>query len=506
MVEALGRVHRRYVGASDAFKSAWTFHQFIQGLCKVFPKTLETTYDADFQGVYGQLKKVSLNLNELGAEVAEAELDTVQVGVDSLNQVLLDADTQIAPTRLRQFFQRVKNYDDEILSQLIKFYLYTQDGQGWPIDRLDKADFLVTKLCQEFDEERERWALRDRSDLRELTEGLWASLRHKPDNVGEVDASVDELQDIRLQLATVDSIDCLDQLGLVQRLRELKHSFGTILFHPRVLTAVVETNLTAKNRVEDMYRREEERIVAEYQQVFDLERDGPHDARLREELDDFRDEVDRFEQQLQGANVRLVELARLRRRVRELVPRMQPGDDTAAILIPPELPNEYVGPDSAPQPATELAPIAIAYKGLLEALEKVDLDLEPKKVITDPQVFSYGLEQREVIAHRRMGGAVPWNRERESLILQAVALRALIAEHVEEIKGILDETAVTRDSLVFTAAREATRLGALFVRRLAHQVEEAMMDGDIAEAQALYLLKMRATRTYAGLWLMIHRP
>ncbi len=232
----------------------------------------------------------------------------------------------------------------------------------------------------------------------------------------------------------------------------------------------------------------------------------PHDARLREELDEFRDEVERFEQQLQGANVRLVELARLRRRVRELVPRMQTGDDTAAILMPPAMADEAVEREPEPRPAAELAPIADAYEGLLQALEKVDLNLEPKKVITDPQVFSYGLEQREVIAHRRMGGSVPWNRERETLILQAVALRALIAEHVEEIKGILDETAVTRDSPVFTAAREATRLGALFVRRLAHQVEEAMMDGDIAEAQALYLLKMRATRTYAGLWLMIHRP
>ncbi len=506
MVEALARVHRRYVRASDAFKSAWTFHQFIQGLCKVFPKTLDAGYDADFQGVYGQLKKVSLNLNELGAEQAEAEMEAVEAGILELDQTLLEADSDIAPARLRQFFQRVKNYDDEILSQLVKFYLHNQAGQGWPIDRLDKADFLVTKLCQEFDEERERWALRDRGDLRELTEGIWNSLPQRPDNEGEVDASTAELEDLRHQLATVDSIDSLDQLGLVQRLRELKHSFGITLFHPRVLLAVVETNLTAKNRVEDMYRREEERIVAEYQQVFDLERDGPHDARLREDLDNFRDEVERFEQQLQGANVRLVELSRLRKRVRELIPRMQSVDGTGPIIVPSALTDESDVFEPLAVEGAELAPIGDMYRALMAALEKIDPDLDPKKVITDPQVFGYGLEQREIIGYRRLTGSTPCNREREALILHAVALRARIDEHVEEIKGILDETAVTRDSPAFTSAREATRLGALFVRRLGHQVEEAMMDGDIAEAQSLYLLKMRATRTYTGLWLMIHRP
>jgi hypothetical protein len=114
----LSRVHRRYIRVSNYFKSAWTFHQFLQGLQKVFADGGVRDYPADFQPIYGDLKQIA------------------------------NIDDTIAPSLLRQFFQRVKNYDDNILTQLVKFYLYSHSGRSWNLQRLDKLDFLNTKFAE----------------------------------------------------------------------------------------------------------------------------------------------------------------------------------------------------------------------------------------------------------------------------------------------------------------------------------------------------------------------
>ena len=146
----LKRVHRRYVIVSNTLKSAWTFHQFIQGLRKAFADLPASDYPADFQSLYGELKEVSENLSETSAEAASNQLDQVETGLMPLIQDLLAFDERISPGLLRQFFQRVKNFDDNILTQLVKFYLYTRNGGDWKVDRLDKADFLSTKLAEEY--------------------------------------------------------------------------------------------------------------------------------------------------------------------------------------------------------------------------------------------------------------------------------------------------------------------------------------------------------------------
>lgn len=504
----LQAVHQRYIDVSAAFRSAWTFHQFVQGLRKVFPDDGLPMYDADFQSVYGRLKEVSHHLNELGAGEAASQLGEVESDLEALEATLLESDRAISPARLRQFFQRVRNYDDEILSQLVKFYLFGHGpGAAWPIDRIDKADFLVTKLCEDYQEETDTYALRDAAELRELSAGLWSALGMVEPDSSEIASSVAELEDVRAAIRGVESIDTLSELGLVQRLRELKHSFGSTYFHPRVLTAIVESNLAAKNRVQEMYRREEERIVAEYQQVFDLEREAPLDGTMQTELDQFRKEVERFEKQLQGANIRLEEVSRLRRRVRDLVPRLQQGAAAVGpVFVPADLDAEGGGPSSGTHESPEYAFVGATYERIVAVLEGTNPSHDPKKVTLDPEVFGFGLEKREVIAYRRLVGQAPCQRHTETLILRAAALRVQLEDLAQEIKGILDDTAVTRDAPVFSSAREATRIADLVVHRFTHQIEQVLMDGDVAEAQALQLVKMRLMRTYSGLWLLIYRP
>lgn len=515
-VQDLNRSHRRYISVSHAFRSAWTFHQFIQGLRKVFSDAGLPEYPADFQSLYSRLKEVSQNLNEASIDRVTAQLDEIEEGIEPLNEALLEADQKVSPGHLRQFFQRVKNYDDSILSQLIKFYLYTHDEeQGWVADRLDKADYLTTKLCEEYDDIRDMYQLRDRSRIRELAEGMWSTLGTDTLTDDEVAAAISRIDKLRRDVLDIARIDELHEQGLVDGFREMKHKLGSSYFHPKILQALIETNLVLKNRVQELYKREEQRIVAEYQQVFELEREVPIDGSLGNELSAFREAVDRFEEQLQGENVSLRDLAKLRETVRNLVPRLTVDtEDSGPYVHPPEArafmeEQEEEEPKAAPSEPAEASPerdyVAEQYETVIRALENTNPNQEPRKALLDPEIFGLGLEPREVIAYRRLFSGAMCDREIEELVLHGAALRLRIEQEVEGIKGVLDDSAVARETEPYVLARNTVRFGDLLLRRFAHHIEMAVLRGDGTEARALQILRMRLTRAYAGLWLLVHR-
>jgi len=497
-VQDLNRVHRRYIHISNGFKSAWTFHQFIQGLRKLFAEDGPPDYPADFQAIYNDLKQVSQNLAEQTTDEASQQLDDVEQGLAPLVQALLVADKQVSPGLLRRFFQRVKNYDDNILSQLVKFYLYFRDRGGWDSDRLDKADYLTTKVSEEYLEEREIFVLRDRTHVREVAEGFWSAVAAEPITDDEAETLCQDLETFRRAIASVESIDDLHQQNLVQRYRDFKHRLDDTYFYPKVLPAIIDANLALKNQTQKLYHRDEQRIIAEYQQVFELERDVPVDLQLREELDQFREAVDRFEDRLQKENVRLEELATLRQKVRELMPKLQPE---AEVL--PEAASR--GEAAAPAVSADAAYTAEQYAAIFAALDGTDGMTEPRKIVLQPEVFSLGLEAREVVAYRRLSSRTDCDRDLEEFILRAAAMRARIGSEVEEIKGILDDTAVTREAPVFGKARETVRRADLVLRRFEHLLEQAILEGEAADGKALQVLKMRMMRAFAGLWLMVNK-
>lgn len=514
-VQDLNQVHRRYIRLSSAFKSAWTFHQFLQGLRKVFIDRAPHEYTVDFHGIYGQLKTASekLNASTIG-EVAQ-QLDRIEPQVEGLIESLRSADEQISPTVLREFFQRVKNFDDNILSQLVRFYLYSRNGQGWDEDRLDKADFVTTKLCEEQLGSGDHYGTRDRSDLREIAQGLWSTLGIPPLPDDVADGLCRELEKLRGECKAVDSIDDLSEHSLVKRYREFKHGLGDRFFEPRVLPQIVETNLALKNGIQSLYRREEQRIVAEYQQVFELEREVPVDIQLSEELQQFRGAVERFEKRLQGSDLRLDELAELRRRVRQLIPRMQPESSSNEPFVTPiEVLQEHVDPaqgDTArplPPPATtEDAHLETQYRTIVKTLDQIVPTMDAKKASLQPELFSLGIHAREVTAYRRLfgSGTQGCNRKVEEYILRASALRLRIEQEVEQIMGILDDSSVSREGPVFDEGAVTCRLGDLFLRQFDHLIEQAILNGTLKDIRTLRFLKMRLMRSYSGLWLLLYR-
>ena len=67
----------------------------------------------------------------------------LDVQLDALHAILAEDDRQISPSTMRQFFERVKAGDEELLLSILKFYYYANTLSP---DEMDKVDFLLTRL------------------------------------------------------------------------------------------------------------------------------------------------------------------------------------------------------------------------------------------------------------------------------------------------------------------------------------------------------------------------
>ncbi|HEX9670234.1 MAG TPA: hypothetical protein VGC93_12240 [Thermoanaerobaculia bacterium] len=511
-VQELSALHRRYADLSHLFRSAWTFHQFLQSLAKSAIYGTATDLSADFQTLYSELKEVSEKLSAAESERVRTRLDAIEARLGTLVATLDAEDTRLPPQALRQFFQRVKQYDEKILTQLVKFYLYAHPDE-WPPDRLDKVDFLLTRLSGEEDERSGRLALRDRKHLGEIYRGLWALAGAGSPSVEDVRQRHEAIETLRQEALAIEGLDQLNDRGLIRRYRDLKHELGVLFFEPELLVAVLETNLVFKGRVQKLYKLEEQRIVDEYQRVFELEREVPVDVQLDQELMQFRQDVERFEQELQRDDVRLDHLAQIRQWVRSLVPRLTAamesgrGGESAKTLtgaIRVEVDTGELMLAARPSRHQEL--LAEPFQRLVAVLLDQDPEERPETLVLKPQIFPLRIEPREVVACRRLHSKELCDRDLELFLCEAAALRILLNEEAQEIADILDESSVTGDAPIFDRARLAASAADEFMWRFHHLLAEALTSGAVEDGRELQRLQMRLMRDYAGLWLLAYKP
>lgn len=525
-VQELSALHKRYIDVSDRFKSSWTYHQFLQGLQKLSGDGELGQYATEFQAVYGLLKEVSQHLTAASVERVRGELEMVDRRLQDLNRWLIQEDAKVVPSQLRMFFQRVRNYNESILVQLVKFYLYLRPGVDWGQEHHDKLDFLITKLSEEAQTPQGPWVLQDHTKARQIFNGLWQLVGGQAVGEGEVHERSQHIEELRRRMLQAESFDKLIDGELIAEYRRFKFQLGRLFFHPEILLAVVETNLALRNHIQQLYRREEQRIVADYQRIFELERVVAVDTQLDLELAAFRQEVETFEKNLQNETLSLDELRRLRQHVRTLIPRLTAVQGSEEMFAEPGEPpltesQQAVATANAITAAAGAGSGAAApgvgwgeelllahHRTLLAALEGIPSEVSAKVAAFSPELFPYRLEPREIVAFRRLGrGAEGTNRELESFLLWAAALRARSAEEIEEIRSILDDTAATRDAPVFGRGKQTARLADLFVHRFDHEIAMSVLNGGAAEdARDLQVLKMRLVRESAGLWLLIHKP
>lgn len=494
-------LHGRYASLSHRFRAAWAFHQYLESLRKVFMEGDRLPVPVDFQELYGDLKAISQRLTGTDGSVVRGELDVVESRLARLTATLVQEDDKIQPHQMRQFFSRVKSQDEGILTQLVKFYLYAEPVEAWPPDRHDKVDFVLTRVGEERRADGS-FGLIERGRLREIGSGLGSLVSHEGHEPADVAGAVGAIEELRGEVDRCTSLDALNELQLVPRYRALKRDLGSRLFQPELLVAVIETNLTLKNLIQQLTRLEERRIVAEYERIFELEREVPFDRELDGELGRFRETVERFEQRLQREDLKLADLAEVRQHVRSLLDRLESrggSESTRAAAAAPETVREVV--------AAEPNPLAEPLGRLESALDASDPALSPRQVTLTREVYSLRLEPREVLAFRRLRAAdATSDRDHERLILEAAAVRVRLNDEVEDIKGLLDDTAVTGDAPIFGRARRTVRLAGVYLARLGAAMEEAVATGRLGESQELLLLRMRLLRDYAGGWLLAEKP
>jgi len=503
-VHEIQRLHSRYSDLSNRFRAAWAFNQYLESLRKVFREGPRPDVSGGFQEVHGELKSISERLGAGDPEQLRDELDGIERRLGGLTSSLVEEDSRVPPELVRQFFRRVKNQGDNLLTQLVKFYVYSADpSTPWSEDRLDKVDFLLTRIAAERDGSG-RFTLIERGRLREIVNGLWSLLRSTEPSGELVERSLEAIRELRKELSKAEGLDELNEQSLVPRYRELKHRLDRYFLHPKILAEVLETNLVCKNLIGQLYSVEERRIAAEYQRVFDLEQEVALDEELEAELRQFRSEVEVFERRLQHEDVKLDELGRLRSQVHSLSARLsersRQGMGSGLDGGPPPVAEGNETPDAE----VLVGPVA----RLREALAETDPEMAPARLVLTSGIFSLRLEAREVVAYRRLTNEEEptGSREVEQTIVEAAALRVAINEQVEEIRALLDETSVTGSAPIFARARRTMRLAATYVTRLDEAMRRAVLYGSTAEAQALLVLRMRLVRDYTGCWLLAVKP
>lgn len=532
-VQEISDLHRRYVDLSQRFRAAWVYHQFIQSLAKIQDDDAPASpYAGRFQELYGQLKECSQSLTPSEAANLQDRFDAIGQEVAELLSFLLEEDSRTSPQTLRQFFRKFRNYDEKILAQLTRFYLFACAEPDWTSDRRDKVDFLVTRLGEEL-----RSAERGPdgpSREREIYASFWNLAGAPEPSEEKVEGLLRALGEIRNELAAVNDLDAFTDSEALANYREFKHSLDMLFFHPQVLHAVLETNFAFRATVHRLYQKEEQRIAADYQRIFDLEREVPVDVQLDQELSLFRQQVERFEQRLQRDEMRLDDLTELRERARSLMPKLSKGGDeegggeVASSGSFKDRPMRHKWPDDEAEPiaaeassAAALAAldagddeggdatspprlIAAAYEQVTNALGETTQGAPPRSIVLTPEVYPFRLETREVLAYRRLHDQrrAPLDQRVERFLLQGAALRVALHETAEEVREALDETGAGSQRV--DKGRRLAALGDFFLRRYDHYQELALLAGDLAEARQLALLRIRLMRDYSELWLLAH--
>lgn len=507
-VPELHALHRRYVSLSHRFRAAWVFHQFLNSLEKVFQTGTEAYFGEEFQQLYTELKEISQGLTASETERTQAKLEQVRDRLASLTVALAQEDTKISPRLLRRFLQRFKNYDEKVLLQLARFYVVCGKNDYFGPDRLDKLDFLLTRLGERQQEGDGAMVPGDHKHLTEVFESLWVLSGADPPIEHLVEQRCREIEELRARLPEVETLDGLDELGILSRYRQLKHALGELFLEPALLSTILETNLAFKNLVHRLYHQDERRIVADYQEIFELERETPVDMQLDQELSQFRKEIERFESQLQEDELKLAELSYLRQRMRSLKPRLKKAAKPRAgfAVTRTHLPAPAVPEGEEPPPPEEV--IEADLQLLLDTLGASVGTTPAKAVALSPDVYPLRLEPREVVAFRRSSGAGHEGVDRalEQFLLEAAAVRIRLRRQAEEIKGLLDETSRDEGAPIFAEARRTLDLADSCLRRFSSAIDRLILVGDAVEARSLLLLRVRLMREYSGLWLLAYKP
>ncbi len=511
-------VSRAYARLSEKFKALWMFHQFLQGVHRTSLKGAPLP-EVPFAPLYEQIKRIKETKGVEPEDATRAAMRRLDGELDGLHAALADDDRLVPPSTLRQFFERVKAGDEELLLSILKFYYY---AAALGPDEMDKVDFLLTRLGTAKDASGD-FALRSAPELAKLSGALLGLTARPPVAPAEVQAVVTLLDVLRRDLEACERFEDLTRRKTLENLRTLKHRLGSAFYSPEVMEAVLTSNVAFKKKFQLLYREEERRILEASRDVIAKERDLEKDPRFvspqfLEDLERFRRDKEDFEKASRRHGVRPRDVKRLKESLHRLLARLDPAaadeldigsDSTAGSGSGSGVRRrKAAAPRGTPVPksvttwrAENDRITSDTARRILSAVDLVRSGGGPS--VTDP---SARLENWEVRSALRVDRA---NREtglepltpHERLFFNAAVLRGRMDEEAHKLRDLVQEVGESSASDATLAPSGKCLVRAREVDRMFREALHAA-EADPPAWKQLTRSRFRHLRAFAGLWLL----
>ena len=499
-------LEQRHLALSARFKAAWAFHQLLMGMHRLNSGIEFQNRSDTFQPLFGRLKDFSESLHGATTGLdpqSSAEIGVLEREVARLVEELTKEEQSISPSELRRFFDQVRALDDRILIEVVRFYLEIQRGIPWQADRLDKVDFLISRLA-------ERIAgpdlKADRSRLDKVLQGLLTSAEGVAIPDQELEGLISSLQDLQSEVRWVKTFEELNESRRVDVYRALKHDMGPRIFHARILPLVVQVNNSFRRKIEELRGHEELRLIEDYHRLSQLQETAQPEAELQAELQVLQEQVGRFRERAKANNVRISELVALGDTLRDVTSRLaaaDPAADAETGAPPPVRAWTPANGEVSSGLVPDLECLEPHWSVLLKALSGLSGEIAAEQATSDTSLATFRLEEREIVAFRRRAGSGTSESGADAFVLAAAALRRRIGQDVVEMRGLQSRHPGAMPDKLIRRSRQTATIADAYIKHFSHLIEAAVYQGEIGEAQDLQRLRARMLREYSGLVLMM---
>lgn len=368
----LRSLHAEYTRLSEKFKTLWTFHQFLQSLHKTFFSDAPG-YKIDFQGTYEEIRKVTATMQVQPPAVVMESIQRLGGQLDQFHRHIAEDDRKIAPSYVRRFFERVRTEDEKLLLALLRFYFYEKQTTK---DGIDKIDFLITLVGARRAIDTGRFLPRFPVELQKLFGGFLALVRRPDPEPAEVSQLVRALATLRREIDECRHFEQLTERKALENVRTLKHRMGPAFYSVDVLSAILETNIAAKNKFQELWEDEEQRILESTRQLLEVEKQLGSDPsrsagalRLKDEFEKFHQFREDFEKRQSEKGVRYQEVVRLTESIETLLQKLDIPSPGEGAIHPAAFPEPVAPSPPAPDNATVAGFRVTDVTGTPEAVE-----------------------------------------------------------------------------------------------------------------------------------------
>jgi hypothetical protein len=510
-VAEIGALHARYIRQSDRFKTVWTYHQFASGVFKNFLNA-PLPYSIEFQKIYDRIKGLSSMMTETLATEANATMGAVDKSLDRAAATLLTADQRIPPSMLRRFFERLKSTDENIVLNLIKFYLYADAVEG---DCRDKLDFLLTRIGEDYMEERGEYWSRDSLEFRERILALVSIMRIAEAPQEEVVRLIRAVRSLRDEIQKAVKFEELTDRNLLRNARMFKHAVGDLYFHPDVLLAIVELNVSTKNKFIKLYQGEEKKLLDDAARLMEhggaIERNfGDSNPELVEEIARFRQYKERFDELRAQSNIKHDVITHLKSSMTNILSELDRGLGEGVEETTADLPEALVDETRlAGKLKEQLGSDEIIMPYLVRiasAIESAPHEMAPGDLVQCPGIVGLRLEPWEAAAYRKLFESAPAEGEEDTgelwrLYLSSAAVRMKIDEEATIMATAMAAGVRPETELLQKAKRSLDS-----ARELDESFGQVLGDTTLVTNQQqlheIYRSRFRLLRGFSGLWLI----